>query len=65
MADITSMRWNGAAVIDRQGPGGSWRIRMVNADRVLIVEGMTDTAMLDFARQINRTVRESKRKETE
>lgn len=65
MADITSMRWNGSCVIDRQGPQGSWRIRMVNADRVLIVEGMTDTAMLDFARQINRTVRESKRKETE
>lgn len=60
MADITSMRWNGAAVIDRQGPGGSWRIRMVNSDLVLIVEGMTDTAMLAFARQINRTVKKAK-----
>lgn len=60
MAEITRMTWNGDCSIDRQGPAGSWRIWMANADRVHIVEGMTTTAMREFARQINRTLKESK-----
>lgn len=60
MAEITRMTWNGDCSIDRQGPQGSWRIRIVNADRVNIVEGMTTTAMREFARQINRTLKDLK-----
>lgn len=60
MAVITRMTWNGDCSIDRQGPAGSWRIQMASADRVHIVEGMTTTAMREFARQINRTLRETR-----
>lgn len=60
MVVITRMPWNGDCSIDRQWPAGSWRIQMASADRVHIVEGMTTTAMREFARQINRTLRETK-----
>lgn len=63
MAVITRMTWNGDCSIDRQGPAGSWRIQMASADRVHIVEGMTTTALREFARQINRTLRETKETE--
>lgn len=61
MAVITRMSWNGACSIDRQGPAGSWRIQMANADRVHIVEGMTTTDLTEFARQINREIREARK----
>lgn len=60
---ITYMIWTGAATIDRQGPAGTWRIWMDAADEVVIVEGMTTTAMTALARQINREIREAKKQE--
>lgn len=35
------------------------------AEEAVIVEGMTTTAMIEFARQINREIREAKEKEAE
>lgn len=65
MPVISRMCWNGAAVVDRRGPGDSWRIRMTNADQQFVVEGMTTTAMVELARQINRAIREAKQLQKE
>ncbi|NEG89794.1 hypothetical protein [Bifidobacterium aerophilum] len=49
-----------SASIDRHGTASSWRIWFDNADEAVIIDGLTKTQLLELARQINRTVKETK-----